>query len=125
MEKLTDITPLKQVSLPGVENVNCTGLVLVVGPNSSGKTHLLRDIQARMSGATRSRVVAQDIDLDVPLYTVLLEVLEREHLIKSSVRGDSPLDFMSGNGQAIPRGGGAARKDLVQPVFGGPRPTAL
>jgi hypothetical protein len=41
MEKLTDFKPLARVSLPGLGALQCSGLVVLVGPNSSGKSQFL------------------------------------------------------------------------------------
>jgi len=64
MRTLTDFKPLKKVKLSGLGDLRCTGLTLIVGPNSSGKTQLLRDVGLRLSGEPRSLVVAQAIELD-------------------------------------------------------------
>jgi hypothetical protein len=61
---LTDFKPLKKVTLSGVGDLRCTGLTLIVGPNSSGKTQLLRDVGLRLNGVPRPLVVAQAIELD-------------------------------------------------------------
>ncbi len=61
MEKLSDFKPLGHVSLPGVGDLRCSGLVLVVGPNSSGKSQFLKDIFLRISGEPRALVVASDV----------------------------------------------------------------
>src|SRR5687767_4156250 len=57
--------PLKRLKLPGIEIVP-KGLILVVGPNSSGKTQLLKDIHALLSGEQRKSVVCEQIDIDKP-----------------------------------------------------------
>ncbi len=61
---LTDFKPLRKVTLSGLGDLRCTGLTLIVGPNSSGKTQLLTDVGQRLSGAPRRLVVAQAIGLD-------------------------------------------------------------
>jgi hypothetical protein len=53
-------SPIQFVYLPGI-NVALKGLIVLVGPNSSGKTNLLRDIHAAASGLTRELVVANQI----------------------------------------------------------------
>lgn len=60
-----DYQPLKSLKLPGVE-ISPKGLILVVGPNSSGKTQLLKDIHALLSGEQRKAVVCEQIEVDKP-----------------------------------------------------------
>ena len=64
MRMLTDFKPLRKITLSGVGYLRCTGLTLIVGPNSSGKTQLLTDVGKRLSGAPRPLLVAQAIELD-------------------------------------------------------------
>jgi predicted ATPase len=52
--------PIRSVELPGI-TVGLKGLIVLVGPNSSGKTNLLRDIYAAASGLERQLVVANQI----------------------------------------------------------------
>lgn len=60
-------TPLiSQISLPGDIDVRLKGLIVVVGPNSSGKTSLLRDLHAATSGVPRQLVVAKKIRYSIP-----------------------------------------------------------
>jgi hypothetical protein len=63
MEKLTDFKPLERVELPELGEIDCSGLILVVGPNSSGKTQLLRDLYRRLKGDPGGLVVARHIGL--------------------------------------------------------------
>jgi len=49
------------VLLPGLGEMECSGLILLVGPNSSGKTQLLRDIYSRILGEPRDPVVAEEV----------------------------------------------------------------
>ena len=59
-----DTSPVSSVRLPGMpEGLQLKGLIVVVGPNSSGKTNLLRDIHAAASGLQRDFVVAAEIGL--------------------------------------------------------------
>lgn len=66
MEKLTDFKPLARVELPGLGQFDCSGLILVVGPNSSGKTHLLRDLYGAVTGEARDPVVVRKIVVERP-----------------------------------------------------------
>lgn len=78
--------PLGQIELPGCGKLDFDGLTLVVGPNSSGKTHLLRDIDQRVSGFPRRLVVAQRIvTLVPPDINEFVKFLEAEqHIIRIS-----------------------------------------
>lgn len=59
-----DTSPVSNVRLPGMrEWLQLKGLIVVVGPNSSGKTNLLRDIHAAASGLQRDFIVAAEIGL--------------------------------------------------------------
>lgn len=73
--------PLKRVNLPGVEVIP-KGLILVVGPNSSGKTQFLKDIHALLSGEQRRSVVCEQIEVDKPndLNQFLEDLIERRYL---------------------------------------------
>lgn len=66
MERLTDFKPLQRVSLPGLGELDSSGLILIVGPNSSGKTQLLQDLHQRLIGVRRAPVVAEIIQIRKP-----------------------------------------------------------
>src|SRR5438445_7193324 len=85
MEKLSDFKPLERVVLPELGELDCSGLILVVGPNSSGKTQLLRDLYHRIKGDIRELVVAQEIKLRKPALNPFLLCLEREGYFHSFV----------------------------------------
>ena len=53
-----DFKPLESFELPGIGSVQCDGLTVIVGPNSSGKSQLLQDIYLRLCGEPRALVVA-------------------------------------------------------------------
>src|SRR5437762_766016 len=57
--------PLVSVSVPGMM-IDPKGLMLIVGPNSSGKTQFLRDIQTVLSGQSRTFVVCAGLSLAKP-----------------------------------------------------------
>lgn len=64
LNPLFETSPVSSVILPGIPGgISLKGLIVVVGPNSSGKTNLLRDIHAAASGSSRNLVVAQEIQL--------------------------------------------------------------
>jgi hypothetical protein len=61
---LFETSPVSSVLLPGIPGgISLGGLIVVVGPNSSGKTNLLREIHAAASGSAINLVVAKDIGL--------------------------------------------------------------
>jgi hypothetical protein len=53
--------PIRSVDLPGVADLELKGLIVVVGPNSSGKTQFLHDINETVCGKARQLVVASAI----------------------------------------------------------------
>ena len=83
MEKLSDFKPLKRVVLPGLGELNCTGLTVFVGPNSSGKTQLLRDIKGKVAGEARDLVVATELEVEVPELDPFIKCLKAEGYITS------------------------------------------
>jgi hypothetical protein len=66
MKKLTDYHPLSRVTLPDVGDLPNKGLTVLVGPNSSGKSQLLRDIHLTITGQPRQLVVAARIEIAKP-----------------------------------------------------------
>jgi hypothetical protein len=83
MQQLSDYKPMESISLPGVGSLQCSGLILVVGPNSSGKSHLLQDIYLRLTGQPRSLVVLTDIRIvKPPAYEPFMHRLESEGYIR-------------------------------------------
>lgn len=54
-------SPIEAVSLQGITSLALRGLIVVVGPNSSGKTTLLREIHSAVSGVERKLLIAQKI----------------------------------------------------------------
>ncbi|CUS37335.1 hypothetical protein COMA1_40003 [Candidatus Nitrospira nitrosa] len=54
-------SPIKAVSLHGITPLTLRGLIVVVGPNSSGKTTLLREIHSAVSGVEKKLLVAQEL----------------------------------------------------------------
>jgi AAA domain, putative AbiEii toxin, Type IV TA system len=64
--QLSDFKPLERVVLPDVGDLRCSGLIMVVGPNSSGKSQLLQDIHQRLCGEPRALVVASGLEIRKP-----------------------------------------------------------
>src|SRR5262245_28666565 len=85
MKRLADFKPLEKVSLPDIGGLSCSGLILVVGPNSSGKSQFLQDIFRRLVGEARSLVVATDVRIRKPEYKPFIECLEAEGCFETFV----------------------------------------
>jgi hypothetical protein len=86
MPKLLDFNPLKSIAVPNVGRIEPKGLVLVIGPNSAGKTQLLRDIEARMLGQARKLVVCAEVEISRPPdLGPLLEALLAEGHIRRTI----------------------------------------
>lgn len=58
--------PLKRISVPKAGSIASRGLVVVIGPNSSGKTQILKDIYRKVCGMGQRLVVCDDIELEKP-----------------------------------------------------------
>jgi hypothetical protein len=84
MKRLSDFKPLRLVVLPDVGTVSGSGLTLIVGPNSAGKTRFLNDLYSRLCGYPQSPVVATRIELNKPEYQPLIECLADEGYIRIS-----------------------------------------
>jgi predicted ATPase len=85
MNNLNDFKPIEYLDLPGLGEIDCSGLILIVGPNSSGKSQLLKDIYNRVLGEQRKLVVAKKIDVRKPEFDTFLDCLKREGYITTSV----------------------------------------
>lgn len=84
MERLIDFKPIAKLVLPSLGELPCSGLILVVGPNSSGKSQLLRDIRDRISGEPRELVVSESLELAEINHLSFLECLKAEGYIYST-----------------------------------------
>lgn len=78
MDRLSDFKPLERVSLPDLGDLRCSGLTLIVGPNSSGKSQLIQDLYFRVCGEPRTLVVANDVSVAKPDYEPFMSYLEAE-----------------------------------------------
>jgi AAA15 family ATPase/GTPase len=86
MQKLIDYKPLKKLSISGVENIECSGLIVIVGPNSSGKSQLLQDIYQKLCGVPREPIVAEKIEIDKPSdLNAFLKCLEKDGYINIKI----------------------------------------
>jgi len=84
MDRLSDFRPLNLLELPRLGALASEGLVVIVGPNSSGKTQLLRDIKERISGEPRALVVASTIEVNKPDHQAFIRCLKDEGFIYST-----------------------------------------
>ncbi len=106
MKRLTDFKPLHRVVLPGLGALQCSGLIMLVGPNSSGKSQLLQDIHRRLIGEPRKLVVAREIDIQKPPFEPFIKCLEDEGYF-DTVTDDAgnkllrPRTIYLGTGQAV------------------------
>ena len=53
--------PIRSVARPGVPDLKLQGLIVVIGPNSSGKTQFLHDVNETVCGRRRQLVVASGV----------------------------------------------------------------
>lgn len=106
MKQLSDFKPLRRVPLPGLGDLACSGLVLLVGPNSSGKSQLLQDVYRRLSGQPRQLVVASAVEIEKPPLDPFLRCLEEEGYFstfedEAGNKHMRPLTMYLGTGQAL------------------------
>src|SRR2546425_10050625 len=78
MDRISDFKPLERLTLPSIGDLRCSGLILIVGPNSSGKSQFLQDIYLRLCGEPRSLVVATNVRITKPDYEPFMKCLEAE-----------------------------------------------
>jgi len=105
VEHLTDFKPLQRVALPRLGDLDSSGLILIVGPNSSGKSQFLQDLHQRMIGLRRVLVVADTIEIRKPeQLEPLLDCLSGEgYLARVDQAGTAllrPLATFAGTGAA-------------------------
>src|SRR5688500_4114495 len=106
MKQLTDFKPLRRVVLPGLGDLQCSGLVVLVGPNSSGKSQLLQDIYRRLAGEPRRLVVASEIGIEKPPFYPFMKWLDDEAHFTTRIddAGNKqlrPRTMYLGSGQAV------------------------
>jgi hypothetical protein len=105
MDRIAEFKPIQRLALPDVGDIDPRGLILVVGPNSSGKSQLLQDVYRRLSGEPRQLVVAEEMLVRKPELESFLLCLEREGYLGRIVdeAGNHqlrPLTTFIGSGQA-------------------------
>jgi len=90
MPSVFECNPLKSIAIPNVGRIDPRGLVLVIGPNSSGKTQLLKDINGRMLGQPRKLVVCDEVEIERSnSLDELLDTLYAENHIRRRVDGNN------------------------------------
>ena len=110
MTTLLDFNPLKSLAVPNVGRIEPRGLIVIVGPNSSGKTQMLKDIQQCLFGMPRKLVVCDAIELDKPPdLDVFLNVLAEEGLTRITRTG--PFAIPCRYPDAFPGGANAKQLD--------------
>ena len=94
MQTLNNFNPLKSIAVPNIGRVEPRGLIVVIGPNSAGKTQMLRDIQGRLLGQPRKLVVCEQIELKRPPdLNDLLGALSGNDLIRKRVDPNNAVYF--------------------------------
>ena len=84
MDKLIDFKPIRRLTLPSLGELRCAGLIVIVGPNSSGKTQFLKDIKEKLCGEPRTLVVAEELEINKPDHDWFLKCLKKEGHIYST-----------------------------------------
>lgn len=78
--------PLKSIAVPNAGSMVPRGLTVIIGPNSSGKTQMLKDLQARLLGQARKLVVCENINIErPPALDPLLDALGSTRQIRRTV----------------------------------------
>jgi hypothetical protein len=63
----SDYNPIESVTLPKIGAFKPRGLIVVVGPNSCGKTQFLRDVDHAINGEPRNLVVCKAVTRSLPV----------------------------------------------------------
>ena len=108
--------PVRAIDLPGVFDLELQGLIVVVGPNSSGKTQLLHDLNETVCGRSRQLVVVSAIAFKTPpLFEEYFEFL----IDRGSIRESAPNQFLMRSLQygADEGGGGSFHKSNLQSQY--------
>jgi hypothetical protein len=104
--RVLDFNPLRRIVLPDVEDINSFGLTVIVGPNSSGKSQLLRDIYHSVCGDRRSLVVAANIEIEKPNAEGLLTALLEDKFLRKVTDDNGTVNYVPtttylGTGQPV------------------------
>lgn len=107
--------PIYTIDLPGITDLKLQGLIVVVGPNSSGKTQFLHDLDETVCGRRRKLVVVSGITFSKPppfddYFSFLVE--------KDLVREQSPDNFLKYSHQyGTDAGAGSFRKSQLKSLY--------
>jgi ABC-type cobalamin/Fe3+-siderophores transport system ATPase subunit len=79
---LSEYNPIKRLTLPGVELPDPSGIVVIVGPNSSGKTLFLRDIERFLLMGQTDFVVCDSLAANKPrdVGAFVAELIDRRYI---------------------------------------------
>jgi energy-coupling factor transporter ATP-binding protein EcfA2 len=104
MSTLSGYNPLDFIDVSGTERLEPKGLIILVGPNSSGKTRMLKDIEGCLLGQIKE-VVCKRVALKMPLdFAGFLNDLVNEKYIRHQSNNVTPFTSFRGTG-AAGRGG--------------------
>jgi len=104
--------PVRAIDLPGVPDLELRGLIVVVGPNSSGKTQLLHDIDEAVCGRSHRLVVASAVAFrEPPPFDEYLEFLVERGTIRKSKENEFQKQSLQYGADA---GGGSFRKSRIE-----------
>lgn len=107
--------PIKVIDIPGVSGLEMRGLIVVVGPNSSGKTQFLHDINETVCGRRRELVVSSGVTFRKPppfddYFAFLIE--------KGSIREKTSDEFLKYSLQyGADVGAGSFRKSRIKSQY--------
>jgi len=107
--------PIHTIDIPGVSGFEMRGLIVVVGPNSSGKTQFLHDINETVCGRRRELVVSSGVTFRKPppfdeYFDFLLE--------KGSIREQTNNQFMKYSLQyGADAGAGSFKKSNIKSLY--------
>ena len=107
--------PIRSVALPGVPDLKLQGLIVVIGPNSSGKTQFLHDVNETVCGRRCQLVVASGVFFsEPPPFDEYFKFL----VDRGTIRESSPDQFLKRSLQyGADEGGGSFRKSQVQAQY--------
>lgn len=109
--------PIRSVDLPGVADVELQGLIVVIGPNSSGKTQFLHDVDDIVCGRGRQLVVTSSVQFrQPPPFEKYFDILLRQGSIRKVGSADqfSRCTFQYGSDM----GAGSFNKSIVAREYG-------
>lgn len=98
MSALSDYNPLKAIWLPEAEIEGPRGIIVIVGPNSSGKTLFLQDIEKYLLTGVPTFIVCQGIASQRPAnYKAFVDELlaKNLHFPRKPIGEQAPADEIS------------------------------